>query len=65
MKKVLVGLSLALCAGAAWGQTSKSPASSDRIAWVKDAATAQKSARAQKTLVLQFLMLGDLPDPNC
>ena len=35
------------------------------IAWVKDLATAQTLARSQHKLVLQFLMLGDLPDPHC
>ena len=65
MKKAMVGVGLVLFVSNAWGQQSGRPAKSNQIAWVKDAATAQKLAQAQKKLVMQFLMLGDLPDPNC
>jgi hypothetical protein len=54
-----------LCAGIVGAQPSRNPSYSKRIAWVKDLATAQRQARSQKKLVLQFLMLGDLPDPHC
>jgi hypothetical protein len=42
-----------------------SPGGGNSIAWVKDLPTAQSLARARHKLVLQFLMLGDLPDPHC
>ncbi len=38
---------------------------SKAIPWLPDLAAAQKAAREQKKLVLQFLMLGDLDDPKC
>ena len=65
MKKVIVGIGLVLFVSNAWAQQSSRPAKSNQIAWVKDGATAQKLAQGQKKLVMQFLMLGDLPDPNC
>ena len=65
MKKLIVAIGLALLACNAWALQSSQPAKSNQIAWVKDAATAQKLAAAHKKLVMQFLMLGDLPDPNC
>jgi len=54
-----------LCAGIGWAQPPGSPTAGQPIAWIKDLATAQRQAQSQKKLVLQFLMLGDLPDPHC
>jgi hypothetical protein len=52
-------------AGLLWAQPSSSPGGAHEIAWVKDLTTAQRLAQAQKKLVLEFLMLGDLLDPHC
>jgi len=73
MKPTTAGMSLVLflVSGAAPagsvgdGVPSGSPPGNKQIAWVKDMPTAQKLARARHKLVLQFLMLGDLPDPHC
>ena len=66
MKKITAGVGVGLlCAGLVWAQPSSSPTPGKQIAWVKDLATAQRQAQSQKKLVLQFLMLGDLPDPHC
>ena len=66
MKKITAGVGVGLlCAGIVWAQPSSSPTPGKQIAWVKDLATAQRQAQSQKKLVLQFLMLGDLPDPHC
>jgi hypothetical protein len=66
MNKVTAGVGMGLlCAGIVGAQPSRIPASGRQIAWVKDLATAQRQAQSQKKLVLQFLMLGDLPDPHC
>lgn len=66
MTKVIAGVAAGmLCAGVAGAQPPRSAARAARIAWVKDLATAQKQARSQQNLVLQFLMLGDLTDPHC
>ena len=66
MKKVTAGIGMGLlCAGIVWAQPSISHTSGKQIAWVKDLASAQRQAQSQKKLVLQFLMLGDLPDPHC
>jgi hypothetical protein len=73
MKPTTAGMSLALflVSGAAPagsvgdGVPSGSPPGDKQIAWVKDLPAAQKLARARHKLVLQFLMLGDLPDPHC
>ena len=59
-----IGMGL-LCAGIGWAQPPGSPTAGQPIAWIKDLATAQRQAQSQKKLVLQFLMLGDLPDPHC
>jgi hypothetical protein len=73
MKPTTAGMSLALflVSGAALAGRvgawvpSGSPPGDKQIAWVKDLPTAQKLARARHKLMLQFLMLGDLPDPHC
>jgi hypothetical protein len=41
------------------------PIPAQKIAWAEDLAAAQKRAKDEKKLVLQFLMLGDLDDPHC
>jgi hypothetical protein len=41
------------------------PIPDQKIAWAQDLAAAEKRAKDEKKLVLQFLMLGDLGDPNC
>lgn len=72
MKKVTAGYACSgwigmglVCAGIVWAQPSRSPTPGKQIAWVKDLATAEQQARSQHKLVVQFLMLGDLPDPQC
>lgn len=65
MRNVALGVGLTLLAGVIGAPPSGRPAVNSSIAWIKDLATAQKLARSRHKLVLQFLMLGDLPDPHC
>jgi hypothetical protein len=69
MRSAALGVGLTLFASVIGAPPSRRPhpggTRAGSIAWVKDLATAQKLARAQKKLVMQFLMLGDLPDPHC
>ena len=66
MKKAAAGVGIGLlCAGIVWAHPSRSHTPGKQIAWVKELATAQRQAQSQKKLVLQFLMLGDLPNPHC
>jgi hypothetical protein len=65
MKRMALSAILLLFAGIGPGQAIEKPARRGQIVWVKDLGTAQRLARAQKKLVLEFLMLGDLTDPNC
>jgi hypothetical protein len=65
MRSAAIGVGLTLLAGVIGAPPSRQAGVTGSIAWVKDLATAQKLARSQHKLVMQFLMLGDLPDPHC
>jgi hypothetical protein len=65
MKSASLGVGLTLLASVTGAPPSRHAGAAGSIAWVKDLATAQRLARSQKKLVMQFLMLGDLTDPHC
>jgi hypothetical protein len=65
MRKMIYGWGVMLLAGMVGAQSGQTRAGSQQIQWVNDLATAEHRAQSQQKLVLQFLMLGDLPDPHC
>ena len=65
MERLSLLSSLLLFAGIVPARATERPARSDRIAWVRDLGTAERLARTQKKLVMEFLLLGDLSDANC
>jgi hypothetical protein len=65
MRKMICEWGVMLLAGMVGARPAPAPAGSNRIQWVSNLATAQHRAQSQQKLVMQFLMLGDLPDPHC